>query len=214
MSEFSKNNSQSMSEDIRALIQALLIAMKDFSATGLNTKGHNYRYAKLNDIYAAVENALRINNIKIIHYRETIVGTTIPDDRELIITRLIHGPTCQYIQDSAFIISEKPGNQGRGSAATYMKRYAVLNLCGIAQEEGDDDGTEEQYHLEEKLITKEQHHELNKLLSDIGQPKNLTIWKKLLGFNKIKDLAELKQSQFEGAYSFILKERDKPNGTL
>ena len=64
--EWSKSESTSMSEDCRHLGQSLLAAKREFTATGKNSKTNQYSYAKIEDIYAAVEPALHDNNIIIV----------------------------------------------------------------------------------------------------------------------------------------------------
>ena len=119
--EFSKSNSPSMSEDIRAIAAALLLAKREFSATGLSGRNHNqkYDYAKIEDIYSAVEEALRKNNIAIWHFARPEGGV------EYLYTRLVHSPTGQYIEDCRILESDKPGNQSKGAADTYVKKRAV-----------------------------------------------------------------------------------------
>lgn len=139
-----KTNSTSMSEDVRALAQSFLKAKKKFRATGLTGKNNhqNYKYAKIEDIYDAVEDGLMEYDIVIWHYASSD-GIVV-----FLHTRLIHTLTNQYVEDCRIMESEKPGNQGKGIANTYMKKYAVLSLCAIATE--DDDGEEEQRYIEKK----------------------------------------------------------------
>lgn len=141
-SNFSASNNKRMSDDIRALCKAFIEAKKLFTATGLDAENphHKSKYAKLDAIYQAVEPGLLSNGIAIWHFRD------IEEGREILYTRLTHELTGQYIEDKAFLESQKPGNQEKGSACTYMKKYAVLNLCAIHQGE-DDDGQEEAKHI-------------------------------------------------------------------
>jgi hypothetical protein len=115
--EYSTSETPSMSSDIRLLAQAFLLAKKEFSVTGLGGSNlhQKYKYAKLGDIYNAVEGALANNQIIIWHY------AALSEQGEILRTRLIHAPSGQFIEDARLLESEKPGNQGKGAANTYMK---------------------------------------------------------------------------------------------
>jgi ERF superfamily len=139
--EMSRSNTTAMSDDIRALAQAFLLAKQEFLATGKSGKNTQFgKYAKIEDIYHAVQDALGKNNIIIWHYARPESGA------EYLITRLVHVLTGQFLEDVRTLESEKPGNQAKGSANTYMKKYAVLSLCAIPTE--DDDGEEERKYLD------------------------------------------------------------------
>ena len=198
------SNTPAMSEDIRAIAAAFLLAKKEFSATGFGgTNAHQkYKYAKIEDIYHAVEDALSKNNIIIWHFARPVEGI------EYLYTRLIHAPTGQFIEDCRILESEKPGNQGKGAANTYMKKYALLSLCAIATE--DDDGEEESRYItkmsEEQNISIEQ---VSLLQSHIKSARNASmLYNNILKFNKINDLSQLKVASFESVKSYIVNNRE------
>jgi hypothetical protein len=200
MEKIITSNTSAMSEDIRSLATAFLLAKKDFSATGHGgTNSHQrYSYAKIGDIYHAVEGALFKNNIIIWHF-------ALPEnDREYLHTRLVHTLTGQYIEDRRILESEKPGNQGRGAANTYMKKYALLSLCAIATE--DDDGEEEERYIarksEEPTISDDQIKYLQGEIKSCSNGK--TLYSNILKFNKVNDLSQIKVSAFESVKSYII----------
>lgn len=137
---FTRSNSECMSEDIRQFGQAFLLAKAEFSATGADTRGNYGGYAKIDAIYRAVEGPLMRNNISIWHMAIPKEGTM------LLFSRLTHVMSGQYIQDVRIMESEKPGNQGKGAANTYMRKYAILSMCALSTE--DDDGQEEDDHIQ------------------------------------------------------------------
>ncbi len=196
-----KNYSPAMSEDIRGLATAFLLAKKEFIATGLGGSNphQRYQYAKIGDIYHAVEGALSKNNIIIWHFAR-------PHDNgiEYLYTRLIHTLTGQFIEDCRILESEKPGNQGKGAANTYMRKYALLSLCAITTE--DDDGGEEERYVNkinnEQLLSDEQ---LKYLQNEIKSCKNSSqLYRNILNFNKIQDLSQLKTSSFEQVKLYVV----------
>lgn len=189
-----------MSEDITSLAAAFLVAKKEFIATGLGgTNAHQrYNYAKIGDIYNAVEHAFSKNNIIIWHYARPMDGI------EYLHTRLIHTLTGQFVEDCRILESEKPGNQGKGAANTYMRKYALLSLCAITTED-DDSAEEERYisrHQSEQLLTDEQ---IKYLQNEIKSCKNSAqLYRNILNFNKIQDLSQLKASSFESVKLYII----------
>lgn len=206
---YSKSENMCMSEDIRQIAQALLLAKRAFGNTGMSGKNRDWKYAKLHEIYDAVESHLADNNIIIWH------GSPVMENGvELLNTRLIHTLSGQYMGDWRIVQSEKPGNQGIGGALTYMRRYSVLNVCGIAPAE-DDDGDSEQQHIAKHgttpkqytkpttsspLITDEHHDELVDLINQ----KRL-ILERILSFNKVQELHHLTEDQYHMIMKNILK---------
>jgi hypothetical protein len=193
---FALSDSNSMSPDVRDLMEAISNASEEFEATGLSkTNSHQkYAYATIQDICNAVTPALRKNKVRVIHYA----------DKDLLYTRLIHYPTGQWCQDVRMMENEKPGNQGKGSAQTYMRKYALLALCGIAPEE-DDDGAKEQQYIESKpqekidLITKEQAKELVNLIYSLiaDKDKAKRIYDHLLVMYEVKGFGMLQAREFD-----------------
>lgn len=199
-----RSNTPAMSEDIRALASAFLLAKKEFFATGLGgTNAHQkYKYAKIEDIYHAVEEALSKNNIIIWHFARPVDGV------EYLYTRLIHASTGQFVEDCRALESEKPGNQGKGAANTYMRKYALLSLCAIPTE--DDDNAEEELYIaksaQEQRISEEQLRSLQAAIKSSSNGKML--YDNILRFNKIQDLSHLKVSSFESVKSYIVNNRE------
>src|SRR5277367_1389539 len=183
-----KSNTPAMSEDIRAIATAFLLAKKEFRATGLaGTNAHQkYNYAKIGDIYHAVEDALAKHDIIIWHFDRPDNGI------EYCYTRLVHAPTGQFIEDCRILESEKSGNQAKGAANTYMKKYALLSLCAISAE--DDDGQEEERYIarraEEPQLSDEQITLLQSMIKACRNRSSL--YSNILKFNKISDLSQLK----------------------
>jgi len=201
-----KNYNPAMSEDTTVLLTALLEAKKNFTATGLNglNKHTNNKYPLLKDIYKAVEPALFENGILISHFNR-------PADTgmEFMHSRLTHATTGQFIEDCRIVESEKPGNQGKGAANTYMKKYAILTLCAIAPEE-DDDGEEEQKYIEKKkadpLLSSEQ---VSVLKSLIDSAKNgVELYESIKKVYKVEAVSDIKASSFETIKSYIVKNRE------
>lgn len=197
---FTSSNTPAMSENITALASAFLLAKKEFSSTGFGgTNAHQkYDYAKIGDIYRAVEGALSKNNIIIWHFARP------QDGLEYLYTRLIHASTGQFIEDCRILESEKPGNQSKGAANTYMKKYAVLSLCAIATE--DDDGEAEQEEIEKKSNTGQYltSKDVAEVTSDLKACANAkTLHDMILQKYKATSLQQLPYSSYDMVKQFI-----------
>jgi hypothetical protein len=195
------SNTPAMSEDIRAIAAAFLLAKKEFIATGLGgTNAHQkYKYAKIEDIYHAIEAGLSKNNIIIWHFARPLEGI------EYLHTRLVHTVTGQFIEDCRILESEKTGNQAKGAANTYMRKYALLSLCAISAE--DDDGAEEESYISKQHTISDD--QLRSIQTAIKSASNATVlYSNILKFNKVQDLTQLKASSFESVKTYIVNNRE------
>lgn len=201
--QYTSSGTPCMADDVRQLLAALIRAKKNFTKTGLSGSNQHLKikYAKISDIYNAVEEALHNEQIDIVHFRD-IVG-----EKEVLFTRLMHAQSNQWIEDKCFLESEKPGNQGKGAALTYMRKAAVLTLCGISPE--DDDGEEEQGYVREANITTTQAQELTTLLNALPADQRNKVNYNICKFNKIQSVDGLKVSAFDRVKVYILKEKEQ-----
>jgi ERF superfamily len=201
-SSYSPSNTSSMSDDIRAIGQAFWEAKKDFKPTGKSgtNKNQGWDYASITDIYNGVEEALLKQKIIIWHFDRNVNGV------EYLVTRLIHWPTGQWVEDMRAFIVEKPGNQGKGAANTYNRKQAIQSLCAIPCE--DDDCEAEQVHIKSKAqnLSKEPISEKQvQLIKDaVNAASNGKImYDNILSFNKIKLVSELPARSFESVMGYI-----------
>ncbi len=115
-------------------ISLLAKALKDFQAdvpkiakNSTNPFFHS-KYASLDDIISAVRAPLA---------KHGLVVSQIPCGDNRLLTLLIHEQG-EYIGDEASTCPAKNDPQGAGSAITYMRRYALSAILGIAAEDDDD----------------------------------------------------------------------------
>lgn len=226
--EYAASNSRSMSPDVRNLVTNLIKAKRSFSSTGLSgTNAHQkYKYATIDGIFGAVENSLCNNGIWISQYCDAL-KEVLPNKIEVLVTRLIDSQTGQWIEDQRYLETEKTGNQAKGSAQTYMRKYAVLALCGLCPD--DDDGFEEQQAIEKKKseysrrpmetkksidpelkvdteLTDFQVNILKSLLQSL--PNREEVRSELLTMYHLKSLADIKSSQFNEITNYLTTIRD------
>ncbi len=162
------------SESLTKYNESFLAAKKVFgkaftSAQGEVGGGRKYEYAKISDIYQAVEEALHENSLYLTHQ---VIAIEV--DRELLITTIMH-VSGEFTRDIRWNVSEKAGNQGKGSANTYCRKYAILCLCGLSTT--DDDGQEEQKFLSQ-LVTPQQAEEIKSLCLNAEGIDESAIFKK------------------------------------
>ena len=131
---------RSQSADVSELMTALAKAQgaigditRDRVVTVRSQKGsYQFKYATLSNIIKGIKKALSDNGIAY-----TQVLTWHREDRLYYLTTNLHCKN-QFISSVTPLISSGHGNQEFGSALTYMKRYALAALVGVAADEDDD----------------------------------------------------------------------------
>ena len=138
----------SKEKDINArkpLYEAMAASQHEYAGRLVGDKMGNYgEYPTLGGLYTLVRSILLKNGLLLHHYGEIDFAS----GKEIEVTELIHVATGERVIDKRFNISEKPGNQGRGTSSTYMKRYGVKALLAIDVGEDDDDGQDEADYIE------------------------------------------------------------------
>ncbi len=101
----------------------------------VNTGKYTYTYADLKTIWNCCRKALADNGLAVAQFPEVQDKT-----RVLIHTRIVHA-SGQWMQGPPIsCLSMDAMPQAIGSSITYLKRYALAALMGIAVAEEDDDG--------------------------------------------------------------------------
>ena len=108
---------------------------RDVKVRGQSKRGgvieYTFKYATIDTVFNAIRPALSKNGIAYIQpIVETAKGTA-------VITRLIHEDSGEWLE-SQVLVGGREGMQSLGSAVTYIKRYAICAICGIASEDDDD----------------------------------------------------------------------------
>ena len=123
------------SEQIDQLAAALAAAQGQFPTVTKDKVariGHySYRYADLAGILAAVQPVLTAHELAVLALPDT------QDGRPALTTRLVHA-SGQWVEATTELLVAQDTPQGRGSAITYARRYALCAVLGIAAEDDDD----------------------------------------------------------------------------
>lgn len=93
---------------------------------------YTFSYATLDSTLDAIRKPLSDNELAIFQ-----IPTTEADGSMVLITRLIHSSS-EWLESKVYIHIEGQGIQQLGSALTYLRRYMVSSILGIAPEEDDD----------------------------------------------------------------------------
>lgn len=126
------------SDQIDAVVAALVKAHADFKpvvreVTGQVGQNRNYKYADLAGVLDSTQPALLKHGIVIIQGPDA--------ETESMVTRLCH-TSGQWIE-TAYPLAKYDRPQDFGSQLTYARRYSIMGLLGVAQE--DDDGAAAQH---------------------------------------------------------------------
>src|SRR5882724_2603180 len=129
------------SENIDALVDALSKAQAKITAPDRNRSVHvdmkgggtyDFSYATLSHIIEKIRGPLTENGLWFTQIMKDDQGTYILD------TRLMHASGQWIACQMPLIWDGNGGNQQFGSALTFMRRYTLTSLLGIAAEEDDD----------------------------------------------------------------------------
>lgn len=113
---------------MKEVYAALAAAQGEFPEIKRTKSAHKNKYAPYEDIVDAVRPVLSKHGLMFTHVMEG----------GRLVTRLIHLETEQAIASDVEITTSSADAQQFGSVLTYMKRYLLTGLLGIATEEDDD----------------------------------------------------------------------------
>jgi hypothetical protein len=115
------------------------------------------KYASLSNILEAIDGPLNESGLSFSQF---------PTNQNGLTTILMHGESGEYLQDTYEMNPVKDDPQGRGSALTYQRRYALAAILGLNIDEDDDGNTAS------KSVN--QNNNLNKKPLGKPQPKSLS----------------------------------------
>lgn len=136
------HNDPTRSSEIALLVEALAKAQGEIKSPERNrtvnvttrdqSKSYTFKYATLDHIIDVIRAPLTKNGLWFTQIMKEDQGTFILD------TRLMHASGQWIATQVPLIWDGNGGNQQFGSALTFMRRYALTSLLGIAAEEDDD----------------------------------------------------------------------------
>lgn len=132
------------SESINELAAALAIAQGQISNPKKNKKvrvttktgrGYEFAYADMTAVIDAIKGPLSANGLS---YVQAFVEDA--NGKFRLVTRLMHN-SGQWLESVTPLFVEEGASQAFGSASTFMKRYALSAMIGIAADDDDDANT-------------------------------------------------------------------------
>jgi len=123
---------------MKNLYKSLAKFQKEVKNIPKNSRGYGYDYAKLEDIIRIVTPTLNKNGLVLIQSIDTDIESRLPSVK----TILAHMDTGESIESNTPISEVKLGSmntyQSLGSGITYMRRYSIAGILGIAPDDDID----------------------------------------------------------------------------
>jgi hypothetical protein len=187
------------SESIKELACALAKAQGEIENASKSSANPHFksRYADLAEILNTVRPVLAKHGLSVAQF-PTLEGSTASVE-----TILMHS-SGEWMSGTASSPMQKMDAQGVGSVTTYLRRYSLAAVCGIAQEDDDGNAASMAKPVESSSLTKQQVKELQDVLDAAGVSA-----KDFCAKAKIKSIAELPVARFGAAvqhYTKLIKE--------
>jgi hypothetical protein len=93
---------------------------------------YSFKYATLDAIREAIRKPLSDNGLALVQSVDDGEG------QSSVLTTMLGHESGQWISSKLKLMVENAGNQARGSAISYGRRYAICSLLGIVSEDDDD----------------------------------------------------------------------------
>lgn len=182
------------SNDVTNIFKAHIEMQSDLRTIGKDSKGYGYKYASFDSIVEYLRPILSKHNLGFIQ------SSTNESERIGVTTRLIH-TSGEWVEDTFTVplvgLAKMNDYQVAGSAITYLKRYGLSAIIGIASDEDADAQGEQVKQVEFKPCTEPQL----KIINDLIVSKGVDIEK----FKTAYKVFELNELSFEQAKDAITK---------
>lgn len=145
-----KTTVSSSKTDVKAFAKAFLKVKAQTTNPIKDTEGYGYKYSKLEQILEILDPALEANDLLL---TQTPKGEIINGCMQLE-TEITHATT-GYSKVYNFYIPMKGGQnptQDFGSALSYGRRYHLLSIFSLAQEDDDGRGSKDKLSEHDKLV--------------------------------------------------------------
>lgn len=205
------------SEQINELMGALSKAQGKIESAKKDKKNPFFKssYADLASVWDACRSSLSESGIAVVQAMEPVDGTL------MLVTTLGHS-SGQWMKSYMPIVTQKQDPQSLGSAITYMRRYSLAAIVGVAPDEDDDaEGAMGNRHngyssiktpkkthvMAEEKITEKQKGELLQIIgADTSFMEKIMSWvEKNGGFG----LGDIMQKDFEKVKLQCIKNANK-----
>ncbi len=202
------------SEQINELATALSKAQGEIiPAVKDNINPHfKSKYADLSSVWNACRGPLSKHGL-------SIIQTMNEENGKLYLCTTLAHSSGQWIKSSLPILNEKANAQGLGSAITYMRRYSLSAMVGVAPDDDDDGNAASKtsdsnktarvsYINEKPTISTEQANELNGILSECHPDYIKQLWN-TLNNSKITSLEQITLEIYPRLRAAAIKKRSE-----
>jgi len=120
---------------MKELYTALIKAQSEFDKQIKDASGYGYKYLELSELIASVTPVLAVNGLGVTQLLANDIN-----GRPAVITRLFHSSGCDMESRVACdVVDMKQCNTAQGAGATfsYLRRYALQSILGLAAEDND-----------------------------------------------------------------------------
>lgn len=182
-----------------ALFAALAQAQAEIENAAKNAANPHYRskYADLAEVLNTVRPTFAKHGL-------SVMQSTGFSGSLVTVTTLVGHKDGGYITAEASCVPAKTDAQGVGSATTYLRRYSLAAMAGVAQE--DDDGNAAAHTGKPRQVAKvsePQAKELAELIAETGADLP-----KFLRFFKVEALSDLPAADFARARKMLENKRE------
>lgn len=189
------------------LLAALAAAQGEIENATKNAKNPHYKnnYADLAECLNTIRPVFSAHGLAVIQSAGHFDGAMVT------VTTIITHKTGGMISSESTCVPAKTDAQGIGAATTYLRRYSVAAMCGIAQE--DDDGQTAMHNSKPAAqrvmpsnltIGDAEFGELNRLLDETGSDKVA-----FCGYFGIDSVAAMPMNKYSAAVSMLQKKVKK-----
>lgn len=188
------------------LLAALAAAQGEIENATKNAKNPHFKnnYADLAECLNTIRPVFSAHGLAVIQSAGHFDGAMVT------VTTIITHKTGGMISSESTCVPAKTDAQGIGAATTYLRRYSVAAMCGIAQE--DDDGQSARHDKSPTTKTmpsnltigEEEFGELNRLLDETGSDKVA-----FCGYFGVDSVAAMPMNKYSTAVSMLQKKVKK-----
>lgn len=185
-----------------ALFAALAKAQAEIENAAKNAANPHFRsrYADLAEVLNTVRPVFAKHGL-------SIVQSTGFDGSLVSVTTLVGHAEGGFITSTASCVPAKTDAQGIGSATTYLRRYSLAAMAGVAQE--DDDGNAAAHDRKPQArqiakVSEAQRAELQDLIDQTG-----TEVEKFCRFFRVSSLSDLPAADFDRAKRMLEQKKEQ-----
>jgi ERF superfamily protein len=184
-------DSVSMSQQIDKFCAAFLKVQSQIDPIKKSMQAHRHKYANIDVVLEEVLPILEQNKI-------FVNQPPVTNGAEKLQTILFH-ESGQFISYGAIKIIHDPQDiQSFGGGVTYTRRYALVSILGLPQEDDDGNYQKKQYEQKKELISQDQIDDLKGriLESNKSREEKQEMLKSIYTDTKVNSLEQLTQKQY------------------